>query len=172
MIQALLACALLAAAPNEKATAELRQAISSEKVDDALKAIAAGADVNAFVSGSRVPLMSKAARMTDPKARLAVMKAMLDAGARADADASEYGSPIPAPVRANDLAVVKLLLAHKANPDVPGSLGSTPLLWAIDRGPAYREMVDVLLTAGANPRTKSPEATTNGGTVRARQRER
>ena len=52
-------------------------------------------------------------------------------------------------VRANEHALIKNLLAGKANPNAPLADKSTALLWAVDRQDA--QSVRLLLAAGAKP---------------------
>ena len=54
-------------------------------------------------------------------------------------------------VRANEHALIKSLLAGKANPNVPLADKSTSLIWAVDRQDA--QSVQLLLAGGAKPDT-------------------
>ena len=54
--------------------------------------------------------------------------------------------------RNNQIEVVRILLDHGAIPDLPNSLGGTPLMAAAGEG--YDEVVQLLLRGGANVRTQ------------------
>ena len=88
----------------------------------------------------------------------ALVSHLLDAGADANIryrQTSEGDGPegvLSSAIDSGSVAAVKLLLAKGADPNFPGSTGSTPLVRAVDSD--SKEMVALLLNAGADPRQK------------------
>ncbi len=89
---------------------------------------------------------------------LTVVSYLLEAGADANLPYRQNSDDnIPEGVLSNainsgSVAAVTLLLKKGADPNLPGSTGSTPLVQAVQSG--KEEMVTLLLNAGADPRQK------------------
>lgn len=114
------------------------------------KLIKQGADVNAKIYGT--PLLSMAIQ----RGNADLIKVLLDAGADVNS-AAQNETPLMSAVR--NPAMLRLLLEHKANPNLADANGNTPLFAAI-RSHSI-EAVQILLDAGAN----ASSVTGNTGTA-------
>lgn len=126
----------------------LMLATRANAVEIALRLIEAGADVNAKDGIDDTPFLYAGA-----EGRNAILRAILATGrARLD-DTNRYGGTalIPAADRGH-VETVRILLATGIDIDHVNRLGWTALLEAVilgDGGPAHREIVSLLLEAGA-----------------------
>jgi beta-lactamase regulating signal transducer with metallopeptidase domain len=130
-------------APQRSLNKALLEAIESKEMDDVVKLLDAGVDVNAAVAGDGSPLIV-AAREGDIKtARL-----LLDRGADVNMPVSGDGNPLIAAASAGNVEVAKLLLDRGANIEqvVPGD--ENALIQASSEGET--EMVRFLISRGAD----------------------
>ena len=105
--------------------------------------LAAGADVNAAISGDGSPLIGAAC-----EGRLSTVRLLLDRGASVDMGVPGDGNPLIMAAREGHLAVVTLLLDRGASVDlaVPGD--ENALIQASGNG--HLDVVKLLVSRGAN----------------------
>jgi ankyrin repeat protein len=126
--------------------------------DTARLLIRAGMDINGRDATAETPLHS-ACRF--PQNSMMV-RLLLDAGANPNVRNLDGDMPIHLAVRAASPGLMRLLLAHKAAPDLPNGSGRTPLDLVFDDDSANNNnninsnsisIVTLLLNAGADPNT-------------------
>jgi ankyrin repeat protein len=83
--------------------------------------------------GAFTPLHSAVANDAGPSV-LAIVRALLDAGAPVNARSGSGGTPLHTAAFTGDAEVVELLLARGADPRIPSNDGKTPIDLARDRG--------------------------------------
>lgn len=90
-----------------------------------------------------------------------ILEALLDAGANVDPAAKDDSNwtPLGAAARNNNVAAVKILLEHGANPNVRNANGATPLHGAV-YGPADRAVFELLLAYHADPNVRNSNGET------------
>lgn len=124
--------------------------------------LAAGADANAANRRSATALHytcdPRPAGGPDASAQVAVIRALIDAGARVDAATMDGVTPLHRAVRARSPAAVRALLEHGATVRAMSKQGSTPLHIAMTSNGAggtagsqdqQIEIIELLLAAGA-----------------------
>jgi ankyrin repeat protein len=114
-----------------------------------------GVDVNSSQNGSQPLALAVSA---DEKA---MVEFLLSRGADANARTGNGGTALLTAVGNGSQAVVEILLAHKADVNEAFTKltpGKTPLHVAVERG--YVHLVNLLLSAGANPNVKDIQART------------
>jgi uncharacterized protein len=129
---------------------ELLEAARAGNVAAVKKALEDGANVDAREGGEfgRTALMTASMNSAIP-----VMQALLDAGAGVDlaAQLGETALILAAGGRGGDS--IKLLLAHRADPNISDRQAKTPLMWLVDtqfhRGSDTSASVKPLVEAGA-----------------------
>ena len=112
--------------------------------------LARGAPVEARTVDGATPLycaVSSAGGRGDPR----ILGALLERGASADAKTRLGGTPLHRAARAGYQQAVKMLLAKGADPNSKDGKGNTALLLA-----SGADVVESLLTAGANEKVKGP----------------
>ena len=116
--------------------------------------LAAGADVNA-TDDHQVSALERAAE----NASLAMTKKLLSAGANANAAQTSGLTPLMTAAETGNVNVVKALLTHGAEVNAETfETKSTALMWAVAE--QHTEIVQLLLTAGANARTSTEKGFT------------
>lgn len=135
----------------------MRTAIVSGDIQFVERLISFGIRVGEFTNPG-LPVVWAACYMYTPDIRESeqarVMEALIAWGADANGAHSDSGAryeyrPLVCAARTNRLVLVDILLANGANPNLPVS--DPPLI----AGARYRDMVQKLINAGANPRTES-----------------
>ena len=128
---------------------ELFDAILRGDVADVVKALDAGADIDAMedeIPGWR-PLHVAIEAIDEEGAPLEVLRALLEHGADVDAwDRCQDSTPMLMAVCRSLPDSATLLLAHGADPDVVGGEGDTAIRWAAAEGDTA--MVDILIAHG------------------------
>jgi ankyrin repeat protein len=84
----------------------------------------------------------------------AVLRALLEAGAKADVPDLRGRTPLFCATEAGSLECVRVLLAAKANPNYTGKIKYSPLLVAAEKG--WLEIVKAMLDAGADMNKPAP----------------
>jgi len=144
---ALVLCFALLCAQRAHAASELATLIQSGDRVGALKAITAGADVNAAQGDGTTPLIW-AVYKVDPE----LVGLLLKHGAKANV-ANKYGSsPLAEAVKIANAGIVKQLLDAGADVEAPNADGQTALMLAARTGAL--EVAKELVAHGANVNTK------------------
>jgi ankyrin repeat protein len=121
---------------------ELYEAAEAGDIDGINEMLAAGANVNAAISGDGSPLIAAARRGSLDVARL-----LLDRGADPNLGVDGDGSPLIAAAERGDMAMAQLLLDRGANPNTGVQGDGGPLIAAAGEGRVA--MIELLLSRGA-----------------------
>ncbi len=117
--------------------------IKAERTDEALAAIAAGADVNAALPDGTTPLMYATYSVNHEVAR-----ALIAAGAKADVTNNFGATPLAEATKLDDGVLVRMLLEAGADPDSPNLDNQTALMLTSFIGNV--QIAQMLLDAGAD----------------------
>jgi ankyrin repeat protein len=142
-----IACADLADTP-------LRRAAAHDDAGQLRRLLATGADANETGTYGVTPLMV-AARVGAVEAAAALLDAGADPNRR---DARHGWTPLLHGIHKQQPAIVRLLVARGADPNIASPGGVAPLLVAADDPDP--SMAKTLLAAGANPRVQGPGGAT------------
>ncbi len=127
-------------------------AVECGETDGVIRLLDAGVGANSLVPNDpkkRTVLFRAVARMGNE----AIVSVLLSHGAGIDQRASDGSTPLETASWWGHAAMVKLLLANKADPNISGFHGG-PLHAAVSGG--HLEVVELLLKAGADPNLKIP----------------
>lgn len=138
---------------TQAAQEDLRQAVISENLSDALQAINDGAFVNAMLQRNTVnPLLGLSAAKNMPEA----VEFFIKYGANVNGIDHILGAPLHQAARTNAADATKVLLKNGAEVDIRHN-GETPLHRAAYRNAA--NVIQELLSGGANIEAQSPSGT-------------
>ena len=144
----LIICVLLAVFTSSKAD-PIHEAAESGDVDQIMKLLDGGADVNAPDLDGTPLQWALLANQID------VARLLLKHGANPNVKGWD-GTLLESAALNGNTPIVKVLLEHGANPNSGDR--STPLIRAVQKGSL--EIVDLLLTQGADPSLATPDGTT------------
>jgi ankyrin repeat protein len=133
-------------------TQRLIAAIDKQDLTRVKALLAAGGNPNAKDASGVSALVHAASRGSVP-----ICELLLQKGAAIDGSSEPKGNPLAMAVTRKHPEIVKLLLDHGADPNMPDADGKTPIFAAVDH---ETEMLTLLLAKGADPNAHDKKGAT------------